>query len=304
MIVEGFGAWSDAVQETLDLAVKLNRTWVEPCVRNGCIEPCRCGHIRPVVRWSAASAAAASAAGVDPGRLPRVDDPCKLDIPPRERDVDYIAEAYPLSAYIDVATLVARRYPPGTAISYAAWCAAYQRDAAPALDARTRRWQYERYYNFDMQLDKNYKGGWEVGDFTFQQTLAGPASDLAQDAAPNVFVSMLYRGYFGQPYSYPQLPLSPWHTAAVAAYVGGVLGGHPFAAFHWRSEQADPELFLNCSRELTRLAKEALPPPFMLAERPRTVLLADMPAPSNTARMWNVRAWVECEWTWTRRRRS
>ena len=40
--LEGFGAWSDSIMETLLLAKSLNRTWVEPCIRNGCLEPCRC----------------------------------------------------------------------------------------------------------------------------------------------------------------------------------------------------------------------------------------------------------------------
>ena len=125
MVVEGFGAWSDSIYETLNLAVRLNRSWVEPCVRNGCIEPCRCGRIRPVAAWSPAAGGAAAGAGVDPGVLPRIADGCKLDLPPRDTPLDYIAEAYPLSAYVDVAAIAAE-YAPGTVVSYAEWCGAWR----------------------------------------------------------------------------------------------------------------------------------------------------------------------------------
>jgi hypothetical protein len=303
LVVEGFGAWSDAIYETINLAVRLNRSWVEPCVRNGCIEPCRLGHVRPVPAWSAGAGAGAAAAGVDPGLLPRIPDDCKIDLPPRGAPVESIAEAYPLSAYVDVAA-VAAQYPPGTVVSYADWAASYVAEHAPAPDpAAGGRWSAHHAYNFDMQHG-GVTGGVAVGDFSFGDTIIGrvapdkfaPGFDrtsreavfemLAADASPTLFFYHYYRSMFALYFEFPVVPLSPWHTAAVAQYVRGPLGGPPYAAFHWRSEGVDFGALGKCAGELAGLATALLPAAFPPAG-PGAVLLADMPAPANPARMWN-----------------
>jgi hypothetical protein len=73
--------------------MQLNRVFVEPCVRNGCLEPCRCAAIKPVTPWSEAAAAAAAAADEDPLMLPFLPDWCKLDVPPLVQPADYVAPA-------------------------------------------------------------------------------------------------------------------------------------------------------------------------------------------------------------------
>ena len=303
LVVEGFGAWSDAIYETINLAVRLNRSWVEPCVRNGCIEPCRFGHVRPVPAWSAGAGAAAAAAGVDPGLLPRIADDCKIDLPPRSAPLDSVAEAYPLSAYVDVAA-VAAQYPPGTVVSYADWAASYVAEHAPAADAAAGgRWAAHHAYNFDMQHG-GVTGAVAVGDFSFADTIIGrvaperfaPGFDrtsreavfemLAADASPTLFFYHYYRSMFALYFEFPVVPLSPWHTAAVAAYVRGPLAGPPYAAFHWRSEGVDFGALGKCAGELAGLATALLPAAFP-PDGPGAVLLADMPAPANPARMWN-----------------
>lgn len=282
LITEGFGAWSDAILETIAIAAQLNRTWVEPCVRNGCIEPCRCGRVRPVATWSTGAAAAAAAAGVDPGRLPRIDEPCRFDSSPRKRPIGFAADTYPLSAYIDVAALLA----PSAGVSYAAWCAAYERDYAPARDS-SGLWPASRVYSYDLMRDARDRGPSFVGDFAFAETVkaGGRGRELALDDAPHVFLTELVRGYFAPVDSLPQLPLARWHAAAVNDFTAGSDG---FAAFHWRSEGVDSSRFANCSSELARAIAAVLP----LAESPaatppRALLVADMPAPGNTAKMWD-----------------
>jgi len=281
LITEGFGAWSDAIRETIALAARLNRTWVEPCVRNGCVEPCRCGRVRPVAAWSAGAAAAAAAAGVDPGRLPRIDEPCHFDSAPRARPRGFAADVYPLSAYVDVAALLA----PGAGVSYAAWCAAYERDYAPARDA-AGLWREARVYNYDLMRDGRDHAPAAVGDFLFaeQELAGGGGGELAADSAPHLFLTELVRGFIATAYTLPQLPLARWHAAAAAAFTRG----GAYAAFHWRSEGVDPARFANCSAALARAAAAALPPPPAAGGGPpRALLLADMPAPGNTAKMWN-----------------
>ena len=303
-VPEGFGAWTDAVQETLDMAALLNRTWVEPCVRNGCIEPCRCGAVRPSVRWSPARAAAAAAGGADPGALPRVDVGCRLDEGRRETPLDFVEPAYALSAYVDVGALLANRrargVPTPNAIAYADWCAAYAAEAQLERDLAAARWRVPHGWNAHMQAAEAHDSASRAyGDFVFARTTpARYGTDraslppearlaaLAGDSDPALIVFGMFRGFSSGLYTQPPLPVSRWHSDAAAAFVREELGGPPYAAFHWRSEHADPALFASCAETLADIAEAALPPP-RDAGRGRAVLLADMPAPANAHRMWN-----------------
>lgn len=145
-IVEGFGAWSDGVWEMFDLAMQLNRTLVEPCVRNGCIEPCRCGHVRAVPPYDPSVASS----GADPLLLPYIDDPCKIDGRPYKRPKTYASPSYPLSAYIDMEAVKAK-YPPGLVVPYQEWCEAYNTTHADEWDAGALRWRRPRAWCGDMQ---------------------------------------------------------------------------------------------------------------------------------------------------------
>ena len=293
-IVEGFGAWSDAVHETLALAKELNRTWVEPCVRNGCIEPCRCGAVRPVVAWRAARAASARAGGADPGALPRVDADCRLDDGNRRGTaVDFVGETYPLSAYIAVdARLRGLGAAAPAAVSYEAWCAAYAAEERPATEPAHRRWHAPHGYNFHLQ-GKDSDAPRAYGDFVFARSTSGrraqstPADALARlaaDAAPSLFLFSFYRGVFAEIFSYPAAPVARWHRAAAAAFARGPLAGPPYAAFHWRSEQAPASGFAACAATIADIAAAALAP--VPASRPLAAIVADMPAPANPSRMW------------------
>lgn len=257
MIVEGFGAWSDAIWETINAAIALNRTWVEPCVRNGCIEPCRCGAIRPVPRWSEEAEAAALAAGSDPLLLPYINARCKLDLGAREMADDYVGETYPLSAYLDldaIAEVVGGQH----LISYSDWCAAYNSThgaAADGVDASLtasggavrevephfKRWKEDHAYTYDMQtnyLREDHPVA--VGDFWFKfhkiGRVQGSLDLLKNDPRRNVYIYHFFRGVWGQPYSFRTVPINRWHVAAVNRFVREQLGGKPTVAFHWRSE--------------------------------------------------------------------
>jgi hypothetical protein len=95
-----------------------------------------------------------------------------------------------------------------------------------------------------------------------------------------------YRAMFANYYSFPAVPISRWHVSAVKRYVEKELGGHPFVAFHWRSEQVDSKLIVPCSSEIAGIASAALPS-YVSPTRPKAVLVSDMPAPGNPNRMWN-----------------
>jgi hypothetical protein len=306
MILEGFGAWSDAVYETIDLAVKLNRVWVEPCVRNGCIEPCRCGRIRKVTRWTEELEAeldkteAEDGVFVDPGMLPYIPDKCKLDIPPKDRPDDYVADAYPMSAYIDLEA-IASEYDDGRIMSYEEWCTGFQQTWKPLeVEPKTKRWKYPKGYNFDMQTRYIVpEHPMAVGDFYFVKQAVGreplkleDGSEikglelLKFDKSPHMFLFSYYRAAFSLYYQYPAVPVGRWHQRAVKRFVDTQLSGPPFVAFHWRSEQVDPKQIYPCSKELVTISNAALPG-FVNDEKPKAVLVSDMPAPSNPNRMWN-----------------
>jgi len=272
----------------------LNRTWVEPCVRNGCIEPCRCGYIREVPRWTQAAEDAALAQGRDPGMLPYINDKCKLDLGQRDKPNDYVAEAYPLSAYLDMEAIAAE-YDPGRIVTYSSWCHEFNRTMQPAVRPEFKRWIWPVGYNFDMAtqyIDPAFPVA--VGDMWFARQAVGRAgrsresamAQLASDASPNLFMFHFYRAMFANYYSFPAVPINRWHVAAVRRYVEQELGGHPFVAFHWRSEQVDGKLIVPCSSEIAGIASAALPR-FVSPARPKAVLVSDMPAPGNPNRMWN-----------------
>lgn len=306
MILEGFGAWSDAVYETIDLAVKLNRVWVEPCVRNGCIEPCRCGHVRKAKPWSEEAEAALDKQEkedgifVDPGILRYIPDKCKLDIPPKERDDDYVADAYPMSAYIDLEA-VASEYDEGRIMGYEEWCTGFQATWTPLeKDDKFKRWKYPRGYNYDMQtrfIDP--ASSFPVGDMFFLRTAIGREplkledgteikglDMLKADKLPHMFLFSYYRAAFALYYQYPAVPINRWHQRAVKRFIQTQLSGPPFVAFHWRSEQVGTEMIVPCSKELTTIGHTVLPG-FVNADKPKAVIVSDMPAPSNPNRMWN-----------------
>ena len=99
---EGFGAWNDVLFEFLDLARQLNRTLVEPCVRNGCLEPCRCGAIK-MVDVDASNLESAFADNKDPLDLPYIDYVCEPYTGHHRAQVGW---SYPLRAYADIGALM------------------------------------------------------------------------------------------------------------------------------------------------------------------------------------------------------
>ena len=99
---EGFGAWNDVIFEFMELAKQLNRSLVEPCVRNGCLEPCRCGAVDMVD--VDASTPGAFANGADPLDLPHIDYICEPHTPAQLKATTP-GRSYPLRTYINMAAL-------------------------------------------------------------------------------------------------------------------------------------------------------------------------------------------------------
>ena len=99
---EGFGAWNDAIYEFMSLAKSLNRTMVEPCVRNGCLEPCRCGAVT-MVNVDGSNLEASFAGGADPLDLPYIDYVCE---PYTAHHRARVGWAYPLRAYAEMSSFM------------------------------------------------------------------------------------------------------------------------------------------------------------------------------------------------------
>lgn len=393
-VFEGFGAWSDGILESLELAKRLGRAWVEPCVRNGCIEPCRCGHIGPVTPWSPEAEAAAAevaarhpsdVAASDPLLLPFIPYWCKVDFLRDRRPNTWPegtdsppppAETYPLSAYLDVGALDAE-YGPGLIVTYDEWCNAFgsgngtttvddssgrgtleahpvgtgtlrpepagvrlepaanvsngsheaaQTEATPTLGARFqpadpasgRNWQWPVSYSLDMAhqfIEPGKPIG--LGDFLFGEETRGRFETreagmqvLASDTSQHLFIHAFYRGYIRNLLQ-RTVPINKWHIAAVQRFIAARFGGGPYVAFHWRSEQVDPAVIPECAKNLSAVARRALPqffpslppvdstkisdgsptdPPGTSTAVPsatRAMLLADMPGPGNKNRAWD-----------------
>jgi len=304
-VLEGFGAWSDVVRESMMLAARLNRTWVEPCVRNGHIIPCRCDKIAP-----AASAPTGSGAYfTSEAEWAAGDDMLLPYIPPGARvgPFDTSGASYPLSAYLDVDALIAEHRCAH--VTYAHWCAgerAARGGAAPP-------WRMPHAY-FSQEPDDGPDGApresrpVRVGDMRFSGTRSGwrvPFRALSTDASRHMVFFCLARStlpYRAQPLRFlPAVPVHPGHVEAMQRFAAVRLGGQPFTAFHWRSEQALAEDLDRCAWEMADAAAALRPAAFApvgaqdgsSARTEHAVLLADMPAPGNPVRAWDDDARVD-----------
>lgn len=134
---EGFGAWNDIIWEMVDLSKYLNRTMVQPCVRNGCLEPCRCGAQKNVDVWDLSG----YERGEDPMNLPYINYPCE----PYTGDArSYVGWSYNLEVYIDVSALKA--YWPHI-ITYDDWCeGVMKKDPEAKTEPEHNRWLIPKAY--------------------------------------------------------------------------------------------------------------------------------------------------------------
>ena len=290
---EGFGAWNDQIWEMLDLARSLNRSFVEPCVRNSCLEPCRCGAVVPVPVGD--GELGQFEAGLDPLDLPWIDYPCEPDTDGMKR---FVGAAYPLSAYLDLAVL--RAYYPHI-VPYQAWC---ERVAPASFNETSRdgRWVVRGgSYCGELQLHWCELRAHAVfpkviGDFQLVKPVWGrpgvDASDeasimgtLSADASTTLFYFGYYRGYFPSPRRGHNVPFHPGHHRAVQAWIRAHFGTAPLTALHWRSEHVDADMLEPCAEQLAGVLDALAWPP--TPSGARGVLLADMPAPNNVHLMWH-----------------
>ena len=130
---EGFGAWNDQIWEMLDLARTLNRSFVEPCVRNSCLEPCRCGAVHDVRVHDA-----------DLGQFDEGKDPLNLKFDPYPCEPytghmrAQVGWSWPLSVYLDMAALKA--YYPHI-VRYQDWCDnVMSKDTSVDVMEKDKRW--------------------------------------------------------------------------------------------------------------------------------------------------------------------
>ena len=105
---EGLASWTVALREMLHLAAAAGRDFVEPCVRSGTIVPCTPGAVTDVPdgRCRADVVAALKPGSVDALALPRFRADCGRFRTPPPQMPEGGASAWPLHAYVDVATLL------------------------------------------------------------------------------------------------------------------------------------------------------------------------------------------------------
>jgi hypothetical protein len=292
-VFEGFGAWSDAIFEFVDLAKQLNRTFVEPCVRNGCIEPCRYGfvHSPPSTKEVVD---AFERTGHDHLNLPYINFPCsRLNHEyPDEESKKLVGESYPLSAYLDMASL--REYYPHI-ISYDQW---FEQSILPQKDlvkGVNGRILLPTSYCGDMHISWciQYRGPYrEIGDFAFIEELNGRPDDLEKqmtilraDSSETIFYHSYYRYYFHKPNTFKTVPFHPAHYLAAFQFKRDLFENDNLAVFQWRTEHVSNLVLPKCATVLSTALSG------LKLKRGKAgfsaVLVSDLPSPSNRRKLWH-----------------
>ena len=176
---EGFGAWNDIVWEYLDLAQALGRTLVEPCVRNGCLEPCRCGHVTEVPDIHAGNLDEHFSGGRDPLNLKHIEFLCE---PHTAWVHGQVGVTYPLSAYLDIRSLKAQ-WPH--IVRYSDWCEnVLKKDTSVKQDdgfeGGAKRWIMPYGYCAELHWHECYPqhAPKMIGDFVFTNITFGRGTDF------------------------------------------------------------------------------------------------------------------------------
>jgi hypothetical protein len=283
------------------LAKDLNRWLVEPCVRNACVEPCRCGMVKdvgtdgqPMPLFTPGKSASTDT--YDPLGLPALPSRCKqyrYYMNKGFKDED--EPAYPLRAYMDTHAL-AEHYNHPYWITYQEWCEDYGKkyqEKGKAKDTRVNRYREEQAYAYDFDRDVTYLSEIPIGDFIFTKTIPGrfglepPVSKkrLMDDPSDNLFIHNYYRYYF-----YPTektwpgaLMVNPWHEAAVDHWIKTKFNNEPYVVFQWRHEFATPEQLPWCAQNLYNAAAVL---PQVSNTTSRVALLIDMPPPGEGGHFW------------------
>lgn len=287
-LVEGFGAYPDGIMEMFHLAKRTNRWLVEPCIRNACIEPCRCGLVLDdIPPFDQARADR----GEDPLALPALPAQCKLYMTQywNYNGTDPMQYAYPIRALFDIDDLKRTIWPH--VIPYNQWCKEYAKTAKPLVHpdgkfANFGIWEEEKGYYFDFGVNRYDV---PIGDFWFRNAIHGRTPDvlsglkvLMEDPADRVFLWFWYRGPVLSPVDYTP-KLNPWHEAAINRWIKDKFEGDKYVTFQWRHEFAEPPKVPWCADHLIRAAKVL---PEVNPQKSRTALLIDMPPPGQKLHFW------------------
>jgi hypothetical protein len=285
---EGFGAWNDIVWEFVDLAKQLGRTFVEPCVRNGCLEPCRYGHV--ISPGSSEEIAAAYALGEDPLDLPHISSPCEpIGVEALKRTTD----AYPLSVYLDISVL--QKHWPHF-IPYDVWFERTIKKQGLVPDGPNGRYILPSIYCGDIQYNWCVNGRdkyRQLGDFAFERDLAGrkenvveQVNDLLADPAETLFYHSYYRLHFHDADTFPNVVFHPGHYLAVEQFKRDLFGkDSKLYVFQWRTEHVAYNALVPCAKILSSIVSK-----LKLEKGPsgfHAVLVSDMPAPNNPNQLWH-----------------
>lgn len=308
-VLEGFGAYPDGVTEMFMLAKKTNRWLIEPCVRNACVEPCRCGQVVDDAVSMPPFNPSRAAAGEDPLGLPSLNARCKQYRFNWDNGFkpDQPEPAYPLRAYFDIEDLKERIWP--YVISYNEWCTSYNATGGPDGGHAVRDekfpslWRADTVYSYDFDADPSGASKRPIGDFVFSKALPGRAGNpgkspaqslemLMNDDSNIIFILNYYRHFlFGDTGATPKL--NPWHEAAVDYWLTQKYGQEPYLVFQWRHEFAEKEIIPWCAETFYRWVNKAVPNVLVNktdsdagGHTSRAAILVDMPPPGQTGHFW------------------
>ena len=265
----------------VDLSKYLNRTMVQPCVRNGCLEPCRCGAQKDVDVWDLSG----YERGEDPMNLPYINYPCE----PYTGDArSYVGWSYNLEVYIDVSALKA--YWPHI-ITYDEWCeGVMKKDPEAKTEPEHNRWLIPKAYCGELHYAWCGPPPITIGDFRItghvdgrKPSLPTTLADMKADPQHTIMIYGYYRHYYSTR-AFPLVPFNRGHYIAAEAFKQKYFGSAPMTAFHWRSEHVDEDILLPCAESIIAVMNRV--------EWPKTpsgyrgLLLSDMPAPGGQI-MWH-----------------
>lgn len=318
---EGQAGWYLALREASFLAMRLNRTLVEPCVSGGYIVPCKFGKVAQVPDGLDPNDIDTVLRGRDLLGFSRSRRSCRGDINNTNLSAIDNGTVYPLHFYLDT-KYVAQHALFSPFILYFDWL---KERIAPAETNRTVAenldllWVNPRNKNLyvpgplfaskgdDFRPCRNWSFGFDNINFPRSVCPYRPGlgnspyvepdnmtvvlSEETYQNITDIFVNGWVRSGSRAPCGDEKPPrFNALHVAAVKHWISTVVRptiDKRYAVFQWRSNRIPADRMIPCSTKLLNAAQSI--PLFGVnsqTDDPRAVLVADMPAQANPCGIW------------------
>lgn len=316
---EGQAGWYLALREASFLAMRLNRTLVEPCVLGGYIVPCKFGKVAQVPDGLDPNDVAAVLNGRDILGMTRSRRSCRGDINNTNLSAIDNGTVYPLHFYLDT-KYVAQHALFSPFILYFDWLKERiapidtNRTVAEKLDLL---WVNPRNNNLyvpsplfaskgdDFRPCRNWSFGFDninfphavcpyrpgLGNYPYIEPDNMTVALESYQNITDIFVGGWVRSGSRAPCGDEKPPrFNALHVAAVQHWISTVVrpnGDKRYAVFQWRTNRIPADRMISCSNKLLNAAQSiALFGVNSRADDSRAVLVADMPAESNPCGIW------------------